>query len=306
MRNVKYTDSVTFRCLEHLRETSLDISLIHAGREHCKPLHICPGEREEFIIHFVFSGKGFYSINGNTYPLSAGQMFVIYPGVSVTYGSDATDPWHYAWIGFNGIRADSILRQCGFSPKKLILPSPLQPEIIMDCIDNILDCKALTFADDLRREAWMLMLFSRLIDNRTMLRHKHSPESHNYGSNVYMELAVEHIKIYYKDGINVSDIAGHIGISRAYLNHVFQKELGISIQKFLIDYRMHKAANLLVSTNDTIKEISRAVGYEDQLAFSKAFKKKFEMSPKNYRTFRATTVLYNEKQLIDHKEDFSD
>ena len=40
MRNVKYTDSVTFRCLEHLRETSLDISLIHAGREHCKPSHI--------------------------------------------------------------------------------------------------------------------------------------------------------------------------------------------------------------------------------------------------------------------------
>ena len=66
-----------------------------------------------------------------------------------------------------------------------------------------------------------------------------------------------------------------------------------------------KAANLLVSTNDTIKEISRAVGYEDQLAFSKAFKKKFEMSPKNYRTFRGTTVLYNEKQLTDHKEDFS-
>ena len=46
MRNVKYTDSVTFRCLEHLRETSLDISLIHAGREHCKPLHICPEKRE--------------------------------------------------------------------------------------------------------------------------------------------------------------------------------------------------------------------------------------------------------------------
>ena len=171
MRNVKYTDSVTFRCLEHLRETSLDISLIHAGREHCKPLHICPEKREEYILHFVFSGKGFYSINGNTYPLSAGQMFVIYPGEAITYGSDAIDPWHYAWIGFNGIRADSILRQCGFSPKKLVLPSPLQPEIIMDCIDNILDCKALTFADDLRREAWMLMLFSRLIDNRTLLRH---------------------------------------------------------------------------------------------------------------------------------------
>ncbi len=305
MRNVKYTDSITFRCLEHLRETSLDISLIHAGREHCKPLHVCSETKEEYVIHFVFSGKGFYSVNGTTYPVSEGQMFIIYPGKTVTYGSDAVDPWHYAWIGFNGIRADVILRQCGFSPKKLILPSPLQPEAIMDCINSILDCKSLTFADDLRREAWMLMLFSRLIDSYEKRRHKNSPDTHNYNSNVYVELAIEHIKYYYKDGINVSDIAEHIGISRAYLNHAFQKELGMSIQKFLIDFRMRKAASLIAGTTDSIKEISKSVGYEDQLSFSKAFKKKFEMSPKNYRAHQAKSVYYTEKQFSDNEEDFA-
>lgn len=151
----------------------------------------------------------------------------------------------------------------------------------------------------------MLILFSRLIDYHDKCSQKRTQENSSYSTKAYVELAVEYIKYYYKDGINVSDIAGHLGISRAYLNSAFQKELGISIQKFLIDYRMYKAANLLVSTPDTIKEISGAIGYEDQLNFSKAFKKKFGISPKNYRVQKNATILYGEKQLMDHKEDFA-
>ncbi len=305
MRNVKYTDSVSFRCLEHLKETSLDINLIHAGREHCEPSHICTGERDEYIIHFVISGKGFYSLeNGNMYTLSGGQMFLIQPGELITYGSDAIDPWHYAWIGFSGIRADSILKKCGFTNKKPVLSSPVEPEAVMECIDNILECKSLTYVHELRREAWMLMLFSRLVDSNDKLNNKHLPESNSYSAKVYVELAIEHIKCFYSDGINVSDIAEHIGISRAYLNYAFQKELGMSIQKFLMDFRMHKAASLLVSSADSVKEISMSVGYEDQLTFSKAFKKKFGMSPKNYRLHNTVQVHYFEKQLTDHIEDF--
>lgn len=65
----------------------------------------------------------------------------------------------------------------------------------------------------------------------------------------------------------------------------------MSAQNFLIDYKMHKAANLLVSTSQSIKEISNAVGY--------AFKKKFGMSPKNYRTHKEKMDRFNEKQIDD-------
>ena len=77
MPNVKYTDSATFRCLENLKEGSLDISLIHTGKEHCPPGHICSMPRDEFIIHFVLDGTGFYSAGGQTWSLTPGQMFVI-------------------------------------------------------------------------------------------------------------------------------------------------------------------------------------------------------------------------------------
>lgn len=96
MSNVKYTDGATFRCLENLKEASLDISLIHTGREYCLPGHICSRSREEFIIHFVLKGTGFYSADGQTWSLSPGQMFLIYPDEPVTYGADETDPWTYS------------------------------------------------------------------------------------------------------------------------------------------------------------------------------------------------------------------
>lgn len=296
MRNIKYTDSATFRCLEHLRESSLDLSLIHTGKEQCKSNHTLTGARQEYIIHFVLKGSGFYSSGGSTWSLSPGQMFLIYPGDPVIYGADHANPWMYAWIGFNGIRVDAILKQCGFSKNCLVRPAPPNEEIL-ECIDSMLEKRTLTFANDLRREAGLLNLFALLCDyNASLSKQKIIPAKSGFSSSVYVELALDYIQGMYGHGINVTDIADNIGISRAQLNQAFQKVLGLSVQKFLIDYRMHKAANLLVSTGMSIKEISNTVGYDDQLTFSKAFKKKFEMSPKAYRTHVDVMDKFKEKQ----------
>lgn len=92
MHTVKYTDSPNFHCLEDLREPSIDISLIHMGKETCKPYHAFSGIRDEYIIHFIVSGHGFYSANGNTWSLGPGQMFLIYPGETVVYCADKNTP----------------------------------------------------------------------------------------------------------------------------------------------------------------------------------------------------------------------
>ena len=299
MPNVKYTDSATFRCLENLKEGSLDISLIHTGKEHCPPGHICSMPRDEFIIHFVLDGTGFYSAGGQTWSLTPGQMFVIYPNEPVTYGADETNPWTYAWIGFRGIRAHSMVKECGFSKNQLVLPAPDQ-KIILKHIDYMLNHKQLSKANDLRRQAYLILLLAELagFHEKQSAQNKKNTK-YAYSTSVYVELAIEYIKDMYQKGIGISDIADNIGISRAYLNSSFQKELGMSAQTFLIDYKMHKAASLLVSTSLSVKEIANNVGYEDQLVFSKAFKKKFGMSPKNYKTHKEMMDKFNEKQ-VDH------
>ena len=303
MRHVKYTNSANFHCLEHLSETSMDLYLIHVGKETCSPGHAYgPSGRDEYIIHFVISGKGIFTTHGITYHLKANEMFLIRPDEDIFYQADTEDPWSYFWIGFNGIMTKKLLNSCGFSKKSPVLPIA-NIETVKSLVSQILDASHLTFSHELKRKAFLLALFSYLIDSHQDLNAS-SKNKYERNSNTYVVQAIDYIKQHHSLGINVSDIADYIGISRAYLNRTFQKELGISVQRFLVDFRMHKAANLLVSSNSSINEIADAVGYDDALAFSKAFKKKFNFSPKNFREHKDIARHYKEKQLVDHQQDF--
>lgn len=285
MRTAKYTNNTYCQCLEDLGETSMEITLVHMGKEECKPYHAVSATRNEYILHFILSGNGFYSINGNTYSLGSGQMFLIPPQEPIVYCADTNNPWTYVWIGFKGIRVDTLLKYCGFSKSNWVLPAP-DPDEYLSCFDDLLEHKALNISEDIYRESVLLKLFAILVRHHDQLTLKDNQEQTGYSDNSYVNLAIDYINKMYMQGIGVTDIADSIGISRAHLNYSFQKELNISIQKFLIDFRMHKSANLLVSTALSVKEISNMVGYNDQLVFSRAFKKKFGMSPKNYRTYK--------------------
>lgn len=284
MRNAIFYSGNSHQVLEGLAEPSLELALAHVGTEECRPFHVISEPRTEYILHFILSGSGFYSTQGNTWPLRAGQMFLIYPGEPIVYGSDRINPWSYAWIGFKGIRAESMLKQCGFSKKNLVLPLD-DPQEVLTCIQNIMDHKSLAASDMLCRESSMIHLFSLLAKAHEARIGNNGMEQSTSSDAVYVDLGCAHIKeMYMHNRYGVEDVAGHIGITRARLNRAFQKVLKMSVQQYLIDFRMHQASVLLLNTPLSIKEIAAQVGYNDQLVFSKAFKKKYEVSPKAYRS----------------------
>ncbi|MDO5550738.1 MAG: helix-turn-helix transcriptional regulator, partial [Lachnospiraceae bacterium] len=59
--------------------------------------------------------------------------------------------------------------------------------------------------------------------------------------------------------------------------------LGVSPQQYLLQYRLDMACQLLRTTELPIQDIAKRIGYDNQLTFSKMFKKKYEVSPKQYR-----------------------
>ncbi len=282
METVKYTQEPTFRCLEDLSGISSDLSLVHFGQEQCKPYHIFSGTRNEYIIHFIISGHGFYSAGGSAWTLSAGQMFLIRPGESVIYCADSSDPWSYCWIGFRGFLSDIILKNCGFSKKTLIQSTPSSAEI-SDIFNSLFKHITLNYHDELFRDSLLLHLLGTLAFHHAEFSKAHETPKTVRIKNTYVNMAIEYINEAYMKGITVADISEHIGISRAHLNHVFQEELHLSVQSYLINYRMYKAAALLTRTNTAIKEIAFKIGYQDPLIFSKAFKKCFGISPREYR-----------------------
>lgn len=88
----------------------------------------------------------------------------------------------------------------------------------------------------------------------------------------------------YSDKVTVSQIAHYIGLDRSYLSSIFKKYLDTSIQEYLIQYRINKACDLFYNKELNISDISRSVGYDDPLLFSKIFKKYKGISPKKYRS----------------------
>ena len=100
----------------------------------------------------------------------------------------------------------------------------------------------------------------------------------------YVKEALSYIEQNFQNDISVEDISASCGLNRSYFGKIFHDTIGRSPQEFLISYRMTKAAELLKITSLSIADIGNAVGYPNQLHFSRAFKNVYGMSPRNWRT----------------------
>jgi AraC-like DNA-binding protein len=84
----------------------------------------------------------------------------------------------------------------------------------------------------------------------------------------------------------VAELAGEVAVSRSVLDARFREVLGRSPIRYLTDWRMHLAEDLLASSDATVAEVSRRVGYESEEAFSRAFKRAHGVAPSAWRADR--------------------
>lgn len=102
----------------------------------------------------------------------------------------------------------------------------------------------------------------------------------------HAENALQYIEDHYCDPITIQDIADHLGINRSYLHRVFKSFTGVSIQNYLLDYRIRQACILLKNTDLSIRVIAHSVSFIDPLYFSRLFRQKMGVSPSEYRKER--------------------
>ena len=83
--------------------------------------------------------------------------------------------------------------------------------------------------------------------------------------------------------ISLETAADFAGVSSFYLSKLFKEEKGETFINFISDKRLEQSRKLLSETTLSIKEITAQVGYNDQNYFSRIFKNKYGLSPKEYR-----------------------
>lgn len=103
-----------------------------------------------------------------------------------------------------------------------------------------------------------------------------------------IKIALDYINKNYCSKLTLEAIAENVGISTSYLSRVFKAETGQNISNYITKLKMEKAASLIKAANSEtyLKEISYQVGIEDQLYFSRLFKKYFGVSPSEYKNLK--------------------
>ena len=275
------------------RERFEDLYLCYCGYEKCEPLHSWgPVVRPNYIIHYVLEGKGIYQVSDTVTEVRAGEGFLIEPGVQTFYQADAENPWTYLWVGFDGKKAKEILKELGMGEDRLVFHCKSSKEL-EETVLSMLKNNVYSLSNDLLLESKLYQFFSILFREMDV---KLLPRQ---GENGYVTAAIQYIRKHYFDPIRINDIADYANVNRSYLYSVFQKELGISPSKYLSNFRLSRAAELLSGTEYSVESVANSCGYQDPLVFSKAFKRQYAMSPVRYRKLQG--MVYQEK-IENHKK----
>ena len=81
----------------------------------------------------------------------------------------------------------------------------------------------------------------------------------------------------------MTDVAAFVGIDRSHLYTVFKQTLGVSPKEYLTEYRLRRACALLLEPALSVTAVANSVGFENNLYFSKVFRKRTGLSPSEYR-----------------------
>lgn len=278
-----------------------ELHLTQFGIENCIPGHLFgPAVRSHYLLHYVLSGEGFFEAGGVRYRLRKGQGFLIFPDEITYYQADRASPWSYCWVGFGGTSAELLLKQAGLTETSPIFHYD-RDDMIYQYLQLMNESRGFSKARETRLTGLLYSLLSVLVEFGPVT----SPEPKESRTEIYVEKVKDFIEMNYPQKITIEDIAQFIGLNRSYLCSLFKQRLNVSIQEYLISYRINKACEMMGNAELSIADISRSVGYNDALLFSKMFKKVKGSSPKNYRAqVQALTQNDSHNQVQQMEEEY--
>lgn len=104
-----------------------------------------------------------------------------------------------------------------------------------------------------------------------------------YSINNYYHCTLTYIYNNFSKEITLKELAKAVNLTPEYLCKLFKKHNGQTINQYISDVRLRYASNLITNTEMTISDIAQKSGYNDVPHFTRAFKKKFNESPREMR-----------------------
>ena len=274
MRHIHYTKLETINRLSiHSTDEPLIVNLVNDCFTIYEPYsydtYNCQG-RDDYFLIYVTDGIFSTEIDGITYNLKKGAVVLFPPKYKYHYWGKP--PSKYLCAHFTGSHAEKLLTDLGFSLEPYVLEGEFSPKI-----ESLFDKMVEQF---LTKAPFLQYSLACLLSEILLTIATNKVRNDGYRT---LKKSIKYIHENFTERIEVPELAKMEGLSNSRYIALFTEEMGKTPREYILDVRLGRACELLVSTDIPVGHVGTLSGYRDQYFFSKIFKKHLGMSPCDYR-----------------------
>ncbi len=223
---------------------------------------------------FTMRGQGTLSLDQYSYRLEPGKVVHSCSGVSLkawNTGDESFECFRVLYLPENKEEESDNYMYKHFELE--IGHSPL----IFSVLDKMHRTSDLS---DIQSEFQVKILFYDLLGKMFAAARSLQASEHR----AIVEECIAYIHLHFQEQHSLASLASRYQLTPKYFAELFYKSTGISPINYLIRYRLKFAEKLLLTTNASIREIGKSVGYADPYQFSKLFKKHVGAAPSDFKS----------------------
>ncbi len=228
-------------------------------------------------IHTV-KGSGEFTTNGETFRLQPNQGILLKPGVPHGYRAE-TPVWSIWYLTFDGALANPITAALELQHMK---PISWSPECELARIHEHYSEKC-RYSFDFAGVNGSQEVYAFLAQLKRFGQtggHPSLSKGHERLTPIYLLIEER----YGDPGLGLPQLAAALGVSPQYLNRLFRDSWGISPYQYLVQFRIQKSKELLISDRHrTVKAIAGDAGFQDDSHFVHTFRRLTGMTPAQFR-----------------------
>ena len=240
--------------------------------------HIPPIHNHFFTeIEFIAEGSCVQKINGHTISCESGSIVLMFSRDVHEYVSFSENTHLYSLC----FADDMLPRKLADAlyAKNTALSAKLPSEISKD----VQRCFAQLLQEKFQNKSFGAVFSKSLISEIVVQVLRHTNTAAFGIRNALLGEALKYMRENYTQGILETDVAKHIHVTPQYFSRLFKTELNISFQMYLRNMRLEHAIMLLRTTNLSVAHICLECGFNSFSNFTKIFKKRFGILPKDVR-----------------------
>lgn len=239
---------------------------------------------EFYELCFIWKGKGTNIVNGTSYPLQEGSLFLLTPADFHEVFPNQDDPIELYNIVFTEEMLTDEMRGLLFHNEEMLMLD-LNPESqsivlkLFQTIDTELAIQHTGFRIVVK--GLLERIFVELIRSRP--GDSDAAKISNQRT-LPIGRALLYLQHHFREDITLEQVARHAQLAPNYFSERFKKETGVTFQKYLQELRIGFARSLLRASTLPITEICFASGFQTLNHFERVFKLKYGLSPRKFRS----------------------